>query len=230
MATETKILVIEDEPDMLTILRDNLEFEGYKVIVAMTGEEGLASAMQDRPEVVLLDLMLPGLSGYDVCRKLRGHGLTIPIIIITARNSDVDRIAGLDLGADDYVGKPFNIGEVLARVRVQLRRARNQAPRTDDQFRFGTVLVDLRRQVVKVSGRRVDMSAREFHLLSYLILHRGELVSRDQIMTDVWGYSHIPESRTVDNFVFKLRSKLERDPQRPRYLLTIYGTGYRLAV
>jgi DNA-binding response OmpR family regulator len=227
---ETRILVIEDEPDMLTILRDNLEFEGYKVTVTRSGEEGITLARREPPDVILLDLMLPGMSGYDVCRKLRGHGLTSPIIIITARNTDVDRIAGLDLGADDYIGKPFNIGEVLARVRVQLRRVQSQAPRSGDEFRFANVLVDLRRQVVKVGGKRVEMSSREFHLLSYLILHRGELVSRDQVMADVWGYSHPPMTRTVDNFVSKLRSKLEPDPQRPRYILTVYGTGYRLAV
>jgi DNA-binding response OmpR family regulator len=227
---ETRILVIEDEPDMLTILRDNLEYEGYKVTLTRTGEEGITLARREPPDVILLDLMLPGMSGYDVCRKLRGHGLTSPIIIITARNTDVDRIAGLDLGADDYVGKPFNIGEVLARVRVQLRRAHTHAPRTADEFRFANVLVDLRRQVVKVGGKRVEMSSREFHLLSYLILHRGELVSRDQVMADVWGYSHPPLTRTVDNFVSKLRAKLEPDPQRPRYILTVYGTGYRLAV
>lgn len=227
---ETRILVIEDEPDMLTILRDNLEFEGYKVSVCTSGEEGIAAARRDSPDLVLLDLMLPAMSGYDVCRKLRGFGFTRPIIIVTARNTDVDRIAGLDLGADDYIGKPFNIGEVLARVRAQLRRSRTQAPPASDEFRFGNVLVDLRRQVVRVGGRRVDVSSREFHLLSYLILHRGELVSRDQVMADVWGYSHPPLTRTVDNFVSKLRSKLEPDPQHPRYILTVYGTGYRLAV
>jgi DNA-binding response OmpR family regulator len=230
MAADARILVIEDEPDMLTILRDNLEFEGYQVDAAMTGEDGLAIALAERPDVILLDLMLPGISGYDVCRKLRAHGLKKPVILITARNSDVDRIAGLDLGADDYIGKPFNIGEVLARVRVQLRRAAEQAPARNDEFQFGHVVVDVRRQAVKRRGRRVDMSSREFQLLSYFILHRGELISRDQIMADVWGYSHIPETRTVDNFVSKLRSKLETDPQHPRYILTVYGTGYRFAV
>lgn len=230
MQMDARILVIEDEPDMRTILRDNLEFDGYRVGVATTGEEGLTMALAERPDVILLDLMLPGMSGYDVCRKLRAQGLNKPIILITARNADVDRIAGLDLGADDYIGKPFNIGEVLARVRVQLRRSADHAPARNDEFRFGNVTVDLRRQLVKRRGRRVEMSSREFQLLSYFILHRGDLISRDQIMSDVWGYSHIPETRTVDNFVSKLRSKLEADPQHPRYILTIYGTGYRFAI
>jgi two-component system alkaline phosphatase synthesis response regulator PhoP len=225
-----KILVIEDEPDMLTILRDNLELEGYRVDMAKNGEDGLRLALRDSPDVILLDIMLPGMSGYDVCRNLRSRGVKTPVILITARNSEMDRVAGLDLGADDYVGKPFNIGEVLARVRVQIRHGRDQEPQRRDEFRFGNVVVDVRRQVVKRAGKRVEMTSREFQLLSYFILHQGELVTRDQLLIDVWGYSHPPLTRAVDNFVFKLRSKLEADPQRPRYFLTAYGTGYRFTV
>ncbi|HEX2444722.1 MAG TPA: response regulator transcription factor [Vicinamibacterales bacterium] len=230
MTAAAKILVIEDEPDMLTILRDNLELEGYRVDMAKTGEDGLKLALRDSPDVILLDIMLPGMSGYDVCRNLRSRGVKTPVILITARNSEMDRVAGLDLGADDYVGKPFNIGEVLARVRVQIRHGRDQEPQRRDEFRFGNVVVDVRRQVVKRAGKRVEMTSREFQLLSYFILHQGELVTRDQLLIDVWGYSHPPLTRAVDNFVFKLRSKLEVDPQRPRYFLTAYGTGYRFTV
>lgn len=230
MTAAAKILVIEDEPDMLTILRDNLELEGYRVDMAKTGEDGLKLALRDSPDVILLDIMLPGMSGYDVCRNLRSRGVKTPVILITARNSEMDRVAGLDLGADDYVGKPFNIGEVLARVRVQIRHGRDQEPQRRDEFRFGNVVVDVRRQVVKRAGKRVEMTSREFQLLSYFILHQGELVTRDQLLIDVWGYSHPPLTRAVDNFVFKLRSKLEADPQRPRYFLTAYGTGYRFTV
>jgi DNA-binding response OmpR family regulator len=230
MTAAAKILVIEDEPDMLTILRDNLELEGYRVDMAKTGEDGLRLALRDSPDVILLDIMLPGMSGYDVCRNLRSRGVKTPVILITARNSEMDRVAGLDLGADDYVGKPFNIGEVLARVRVQIRHGRDQEPQRRDEFRFGNVVVDVRRQVVKRAGKRVEMTSREFQLLSYFILHQGELVTRDQLLIDVWGYSHPPLTRAVDNFVFKLRSKLEADPQRPRYFLTAYGTGYRFTV
>ena len=230
MTAAAKILVIEDEPDMLTILRDNLELEGYRVDLAKTGEDGLKLALRDSPDVILLDIMLPGMSGYDVCRNLRSRGVKTPVILITARNSEMDRVAGLDLGADDYVGKPFNIGEVLARVRVQIRHGRDQEPQRRDEFRFGNVVVDVRRQVVKRAGKRVEMTSREFQLLSYFILHQGELVTRDQLLIDVWGYSHPPLTRAVDNFVFKLRSKLEADPQRPRYFLTAYGTGYRFTV
>ena len=230
MTAAAKILVIEDEPDMLTILRDNLELEGYRVDLAKTGEDGLKLALRDSPDVILLDIMLPGMSGYDVCRNLRSRGVKTPVILITARNSEMDRVAGLDLGADDYVGKPFNIGEVLARVRVQIRHGRDQEPQRRDEFRFGNVVVDVRRQVVKRAGKRVEMTSREFQLLSYFILHQGELVTRDQLLIDVWGYSHPPLTRAVDNFVFKLRSKLEADPQRPRYFLTAYGTGYRFTM
>jgi DNA-binding response OmpR family regulator len=230
LTATARILVVEDEPDMLTILRDNLELEGYRVDLATTGEEGLKLALRDSPDVVLLDIMLPGMSGYDVCRNLRSRGVRTPIILITARNSEMDRVAGLDLGADDYVGKPFNIGEVLARVRVQIRHGRDQEPQRRDEFRFGNVVVDVRRQIVKRAGKRVEMTSREFQLLSYFILHQGELVTRDQLLIDVWGYSHPPLTRAVDNFVFKLRSKLEADPQHPRYFLTAYGTGYRFTV
>jgi len=225
-----KILVVEDEPDMLTILRDNLEVEDYRVEVASNGEDGLKAALRDAPDVILLDIMLPGMSGYDVCRNLRSRGIRTPIIMITARNGDMDRVAGLDLGADDYIGKPFNIGEVLARVRVQIRHAREQPPLRREEFRFSNVVVDLRRQVVKRGGKRVEMTSREFQLLSYFILHQGELITRDQLLTDVWGYSHPPITRAVDNFVFKLRSKLEADHEHPRHFITAYGTGYRFAV
>lgn len=231
MATAgAKILVIEDEPDMLTILRDNLEVEDYRVEVATSGEEGLKAALREPPDVILLDIMLPGMSGYDVCRNLRYRAVKTPIIMITARNADMDRVAGLDLGADDYIGKPFNIGEVLARVRVQIRRAHDHEPQRGEAFSFGNVVVDLRRQTVKRGGKSVEMTSREFQLLSYFILHEGELVTRDQLLTDVWGYSHPPITRAVDNFVFKLRSKLESDQQHPRHFISAYGTGYRFAV
>lgn len=228
--SSAKVLVIEDEPDMLTILRDNLEVEGYRVNVAKTGEEGLKRALQEAPDVILLDIMLPAMSGYDVCRNLRNRGIKTPIILITVRNSDMDRVAGLDLGADDYIGKPFNIGEMLARVRVQIRRACDYEPNRRDEFRFANVVVDMRRQTVKRGGKRVEMTSREFQLLSYFILHQGELVTRDQLLIDVWGYSHPPMTRAADNFVFKLRSKLETDQQHPRHFLTAYGTGYRFTV
>ena len=223
----TKVLVIEDEPDMRTILRDNLEGEGFAVVVAATGEDGLNKALHDSFSVILLDIMLPGMSGYDVCRNLRSRSIRTPVIMITARNTDMDRVAGLDLGADDYIGKPFGIGEVLARIRVQIRRARNQTSELGKECRFGNVVVDLHQQVVKRSGKRIKMTSREFQLLAYFVLHQGELITRDQLLIDVWGYSHPPLSRAVDNFVFKLRTKLEIDSDQPRHFLTYYGTGYR---
>lgn len=223
-----RVLVVEDEPEMQVILRDNLEYEGFEAISAETGEKAVKLAFQNRPDVILLDVMLPGMNGYQVCRKLRDGGLSVPIIMITARNSDIDRVLGLELGADDYVGKPFSVQEVIARVKVQLRRrASSAAEREPDEFRFGETTVDLRRQQVRRRSRRVDLSGREFELLRYFIVHQGELVNRDQLLSDVWGYRSIPLTRTVDNFVAKLRRKLERDPQNPRHILTVYGTGYR---
>lgn len=225
-----RILVIEDEPDMRVILRDNLQFENYDVLTAVTGEEGLELGLRERADVVLLDVMLPKMTGYDVCRQLRARGFSGPIIMLTARNADVDRIAGLDLGADDYIGKPFSVGEMLARVRVQLRRTQEQSRQPSEAFQFGDVAVDLRRHVVRRAGRPVELSSREFQLLAYFIAHRGELITREQILRDVWGYQYCPPTRTVDNYIMKLRNKLEADPPRPQFILTIYGTGYQLAV
>lgn len=223
----TRVLVVEDEPQMQVILRDNLEYEGYEALGAETGEKGVELAFQTQPDLILLDLMLPGMSGYEVCRKLRDGGLPMPIIIITARNAEMDRILGLELGADDYVGKPFSVREVMARVKVQLRRRANSAEREPDEFKFGEITVDLRHHQARRRSRRIELSGREFELLRYFVMHRGEMVSRQQLLTDVWGYSSMPLTRTVDNFIAKLRRKIERDPQNPQHILTMYGTGYR---
>ncbi|MBI2220343.1 MAG: response regulator transcription factor [Acidobacteria bacterium] len=225
-----RILVIDDESDMRVILRDNLEFENYRVLTAVTGEEGLELGLRERPDVVLLDVMLPKMTGYDVCRQFRARGFTSPIIMLTARHADVDRITGLDLGADDYIGKPFSVGEMLARVRVQLRRRHEQSGDPSEVFHFGDVSVDLRRHAVKRNGRRLELSSREFRLLAYFVARRGELMTREEILSDVWGYRHCPPTRTVDNYVMKLRTRLEVDPAHPEFFLTVYGTGYRLAV
>ena len=222
-----RVLVVEDEPQMQVILRDNLEFEGYEAIAAETGEKALALVAQVQPDVILLDVMLPGISGYQVCRKLRESGVGAPIIIITARNTEIDRVLGLELGADDYVGKPFSVQEVMARVKVQVRRRAGQAANEPATIQFGEIVVDMKRQQVRRRSRPVEMSGREFDLLRYFLAHKNELVSREQLLSDVWGYHSMPLTRTVDNFVAKLRRKIERDPQAPRHILTVYGSGYR---
>lgn len=211
---------------MQMILRDNLEVDGHQVTIAETGEVGMAAAFRDRPELILLDLMLPGMSGYEVCSKLRAGGVDAPIIMVSARNQELDRVAGFELGADDYVGKPFSVRELLARVRVHLRRheARHQLA---EEFRFGDVVVDVPHRVVTRRSRRIEFSSREFDLLLYFIEHAGAVVSREHMLSEVWGLSEDTMTRTVDNFVAKLRKKVERDPTRPRHILTAHRTGYR---
>jgi DNA-binding response OmpR family regulator len=221
-----RVLTVEDEPEMQVILRDNLEYEGYEVISATTGEIGLQMAVARTPDLVLLDVMLPRMSGFEVCRRLRAERLTMPIIMLTARNAEVDRVAGLEIGADDYLGKPFGVRELVARVRVQLRRA-HQPDRQPIEVRLGDVVVDLRLRRAHIGRRPLDLSSREFELLEYLIDHADKVVTREELLSAVWGYGEAPLTRTVDNFVAKLRKKVEPDPRDPRHILTVHGSGYR---
>jgi DNA-binding response OmpR family regulator len=218
------VLLVEDEPAMQTILRDNLEVDGHKVTVAGTGEDGLATALHDLPELIVLDLMLPGLSGYEVCSRLRAAGMAVPIIMVSARNQELDRVAGLELGANDYVGKPFSVRELLARIRVHLR-SRDTA--TTDVWRFGELAVDVTHRSVTRRSRRIEMSSREFDLLMYLAARSGQVVTRAQLLVDVWGLDESTMTRTVDSFVMKLRKKIERDHAHPRHILTVHREGYR---
>jgi DNA-binding response OmpR family regulator len=218
------VLLVEDEPAMQTILRDNLEMDGHSVTVAATGERAIAAALHDVPEIIVLDLMLPGLSGYEVCSRLRAAQLAVPIIIVSARNQELDRVAGLELGANDYVGKPFSVRELLARIRVHLR-SRNVA--ASGVWQFGDLVVDVTHRTVTRRSRRVEMSSREFDLLMYLAARSGQVVTRAQLLVDVWGLDENTMTRTVDSFVMKLRKKIERDHAHPRHILTAHGAGYR---
>ena len=222
---ESRILIVEDEPDLLRGLELNIKAEGFGVITARRGDEGLEGALRDRPDLVLLDVMLPGMNGFDVCRELRRKGFDAPIIILTARSEEVDRVVGLEIGADDYVTKPFGIRELLARIRVRLRR-RIQAP-PESTLRFGDVEVDFDRQEATRSGRRVDLTGKEFDVLRLLAANRGRIVTRDRLLDEVWGYEHYPTTRTVDNHILRLRQKLEADPSDPRHILSVYGEGYK---
>jgi DNA-binding response OmpR family regulator len=221
-----RVLTVEDEPEMQVILRDNLEYEGYEVVSATTGEAGLQLAAAKQPDLVLLDVMLPRMSGFEVCRRLRAERFTMPIIMLTARNAELDRVAGLEIGADDYLGKPFGVRELVARVRVQLRRAHQPDP-GPAEVRLGDVVVDLRLRRARSGRRPLDLSSREFELLEYLIDHADKVVTREELLSAVWGYGEAPLTRTVDNFVAKLRKKVERDPRDPRHILTVHGSGYR---
>lgn len=221
-----RILVVEDEPEMQVMLRDNLRYEGYEVLSAETGELGLELGLSERPDLVLLDVVLPRMTGYSVCHRLRAAGFDSPIIMLTARNSETDRITGLDLGADDYLGKPFSVSELMARVRAHLRRVeRHETP--PGRVVFGHHTVDLESGKAFHDGVLVELSSHESKLLVYLVTHAGETLSRDQLLTDVWGYPDLPLTRTVDNFIARLRGKLEDEPHQPRHILTVHGIGYR---
>ncbi|MBV8672560.1 MAG: response regulator transcription factor [Acidobacteriaceae bacterium] len=221
-----KILIVEDEPNMVAGLRDNFEFEGYQVITAGDGVEGLQKALDESPDLVVLDVMMPRMSGLEVCKQLRAKRASLPIIMLTARGQEVDKVVGLELGADDYVTKPFSIRELLARVKAILRRAA-AGPKNQEHHSFGDVDVDLRRCRVVKSGKLLDVSSKEFELLKYFISHSGETLSRDRLLEDVWGYDNFPTTRTVDTHLVRLRQKLEPDPEQPQYFLTVHGTGYR---
>lgn len=223
------ILVVDDEPRMRFLLTENLEFEGYSVTPAESAEEALDQIGRRSFAVIIVDVMLPRMSGFELCREVRARGLQVPIIVLTARSGEQDRIVGLDLGADDYVTKPFSVRELLARVRAQLRREGGQAG-SGDEFVFGDVRVNVRKRFVTRRGHRVELSTREFELLRYLLAHRGEVVSREQLLRDVWGYNQVVVTRTVDNFVAKLRLHLEPKPHEPQYLVTVHGSGYQLVV
>jgi DNA-binding response OmpR family regulator len=222
-----EVLVVEDEPQMRALLTDNLEFEGYHVTAVESAEDAVAEVARGPVSLVLLDLMLPGMSGFALCERLRNEGQRVPIIILTARTHEQDRIRGLDLGADDYVSKPFSVRELMARVRAQVRRD-DWRSETGPEFTFGDVKVNVRQRLVTRKGRHVALSAREFELLRYLIAHRNEVVSREQLLRDVWGYHQLSVTRTVDNYVAKLRNQLEPKPHEPRYIVTVHGSGYQL--
>ena len=221
-----RVLIIEDEPDMVLGLKDNFEYEGYDVTVARDGREGLTRALADRPDVILLDIMLPKMSGLDVCRELRNNGLDTPVIMLTARGQEIDKVIGLEMGADDYVTKPFSIKELLARVRAQLRRATRQVAEVES-YTFGEVALNFKRYEATRNGAALELSPREFELLKYFIQHRGETITRDQLLDDVWGYDNYPFTRTVDNHIAKLRQKVEAVPADPKYIITVHRVGYK---
>lgn len=221
-----RILVIEDEPQMLLGLRDNLELEGYDVQTAADGDEGLSKASSAPPDLVILDVMLPKRNGFDVCRELRARNVSTPIVMLTARSAETDKVLGLELGADDYVTKPFSITELLARVRAVLRRSNPQRPATDT-VRIGDIDFDFRLHQARRGQARIEFTACEFELLRYLVQHVGQVVTREQILNDVWGYEEYPTTRTIDNFVAKLRQKIEKSPHAPEHILTIHGSGYK---
>lgn len=225
----TTVLVVEDDAAILRGLKDNLEEESYEVLTATDGEVAYQIIRDREPDLVILALMLPKLSGYEVCRKIRNEGLTIPIVILTARGDEGDRVLGLDLGADDYVTKPFSIRELLARVRALLRRTQPHETLID-KLRFDDVVVDFKRYEARRGNEKLTMTRKEFGTLRLLASRAGEVVTRDELLSEVWGYGNYPTTRTVDNHVASLRAQIEENPSDPRRLITVHGVGYKLVL
>jgi two-component system, OmpR family, alkaline phosphatase synthesis response regulator PhoP len=224
-----KILVVEDEAALVVALRDRLRKEGYIVSVAKNGVAGFERAANEKFDLIILDLMLPGKDGLAVCQKLRQMRFDTPILMLTARRQTMDKVAGLRTGADDYVTKPFQMAELLARIESLLRRSTQSTRALENHYQFGSVHIDTRRVEVSRDGVPVALSAREFQLLHYFVEHRGATLSREELLREVWGYGVAPSTRTVDVHVAWLRQKLENDPKNPKWILTVVGLGYKFA-
>lgn len=226
-----RLLLVEDEPGLVLTLTDRLMAEGYDVESATDAPSGLEAASGGEFDAILLDLMLPGGNGLDICRTLRQRGVHTPILMLTAKGQVVDKVVGLKLGADDYLVKPFEMAELLARVEALLRRsaAPSAGAPTGDVYRFGDISIDFRKAEVTKGGQQLEVSAREFKLLKYFIEHRGAALTRDELLNEVWGYNAMPSTRTVDVHVAWLRQKLEDNPRHPQYILTVHGLGYKFA-
>ena len=222
----TKVLIVEDDPAILRGLADNLRFEKYDVLTATDGEAGYQLQHTQNPDLIVLDLMLPRMTGLELCRKLRTEGQQVPILMLTARGEEADRVVGLDLGADDYVTKPFSVMELLARIRALLRRT-NSSKSLPNDLSFGDVEIDFLRYVARRRGKTVEMTRKEFAILRLLGSRTGEVVTRDELLNEVWGVESYPVTRTVDNHIAGLRAKLESDPARPVYIRTVHGVGYQ---
>ena len=222
-----RILIVEDEPNMRLGLKDNLEFEGYAVTVATDGKQGLDEIVNHQFDLVLLDVMLPELSGFDVCKIARERGISTPIILLTAKGEEIDKVLGLELGADDYITKPFGLRELLARIKAVLRRGQTK-DNNPVEASIGRLTVNFSTYMASIEDKQVKMSHKEFEILKYLWEHRNDTVSRYQLLEDIWGYQEQPTTRTVDNFILKLRQKVEQNPEDPQIILTVHGIGYKM--
>lgn len=222
-----KILIIEDEPDLVKGLKLNLSDEGFDMIWAVDGKEGLRKAIEDAPDLIILDIMLPEMNGLEVCRELRQKNISIPIIMLTAKGEEIDKVVGLEVGADDYITKPFSIRELIARIRAQFRHAEREAKSVPEVYSFGDVEIDFARFKVRRKSEEMEFTSLEIEILKYFVTRRGEVVARNDLLDKIWGYEKYPTTRTIDNHILKLRKKIEEDPSHPRYILSVYGGGYR---
>ena len=225
----TRILIVEDEPSMRLGLKDNLEFESYEVDVAADGEEGLSKMIETDFDLVLLDVMMPKMSGFDVCKKARSKGVSTPIIFLTAKGEEIDKVLGLELGADDYIIKPFGLREMLARVKAVLRRTQgvpSDKPNLEEVI-IGRLKINFQQYEAFEGDISIKLSHKEFEILAFFLSHKGEVVDRNDLLEKVWGYENNPTTRTVDNFILKLRQKIEENPNEPKIILTVHGIGYK---
>lgn len=224
------VLIVEDEPAMQLGLKDNLEIEGYSIDLASDGEAGLSKIKSKLYDLILLDVMLPKLSGFDVCRAARSAGVSTPIILLTARGEEIDKVLGLELGADDYITKPFSVRELLARVKALLRRSHTHPAKESMVVTLGRLSIDFQAFRAEENGQEIKLSHKEFEILSYLYQNKNQVVSRYDLLEKVWGYEEQPTTRTVDNFMLRLRQKVEINSNQPKIILTVHGTGYKLVV
>jgi len=227
---EIRILLVEDEPSLIFTLRDTLESEGYEVIVSEDGEQAVGLAQEHKPDIMILDIMLPGKNGYEICQEIRSLKFTFPIIMLTAKDQELDKVKGLDIGADDYITKPFGVKELLARIQARLRRARTYSSSNNiEVLQLGTTKIDLlESRAIFADGKTNELTAREIELIRYLLQAGGEPVSRDELLEKVWRYEYSTNTRTVDVHISKLRAKIESQPVEPRHLITLHGVGYLL--
>ncbi len=225
-----KILIVEDELNMIKGLKDNLEFEGFEVDTAMEGNTGLQKILQNKFDLILLDVMLPGISGFDICKTARKEGVIAPIIMLTAKGEEIDKVLGLELGADDYMTKPFSLRELLARIKAILRRPQigKEGSAEPEFISIGNINVNFKNYVAKKGNNEIKMSYKEFEILHYMYIHAGKIIQRDDLMCDVWSIDYEVTTRTIDNFILKLRQKIEADPNNPKIILTVHGVGYKM--
>ncbi|MFH0992589.1 MAG: response regulator transcription factor [bacterium] len=222
-----KILIVEDDTAILRGLKDNLQAEHFEISASSDGTEGLMMGKRKKFDLIILDVMLPGINGFDVCKQLRTAGVQTPIIMLTGRGEEVDKVLGLELGADDYVTKPFSIKELIARVKALLRR-QTEVQSEIDETDIGQVHVDFKKQEAARGNKQLKLSSKEFELLKYFVQHEGEVISRAQLLDDVWGFEVTPSTRTVDNYILSIRKKIEINPAKPKHLVTIHTAGYKL--
>jgi DNA-binding response OmpR family regulator len=222
-----KILIIEDEHDLVKGLKINLSDEGFEVDWADNGIEGLRKAIEEDPDLIILDIMLPGMNGLDVCRELRQKNIVTPIIMLTAKGEEIDKVVGLEIGADDYITKPFSVRELIARIKARLRSSGRAEKKIPEVYSFGDIEIDFPGFKVRRKGKEVDLTSLEIEILRYFIIHQGKVVARNDLLNKIWGYESYPTTRTIDNHILKLRKKIEDDPSHPKHIISVYGGGYR---